>query len=53
MHFGIGTGPDRYLFDKDSSRMVKSTLRLEGIIGRVTVIVDDKITICENGEIKV
>ena len=53
MHFGIGTGPDRYLFDKDPSRKVNSTLRLEGIIGKVTVIVDDKINVCENGVITV
>jgi hypothetical protein len=26
---------------------------LEGIIARVTVIVDDNIVVCENGEIKV
>ncbi|MBI2987933.1 MAG: hypothetical protein HYY45_14310 [Deltaproteobacteria bacterium] len=53
MHFGIGTGPDRYLFSEDPSKTVFSTLRLEGIIARVTVIVDDNIVVCENGEIKV
>jgi len=53
MHFGIGTGPDRYTFTDDPSKRVFSTLRLEGIIARVTVIVDDNIVVCENGEIKV
>ncbi|MBI2987947.1 MAG: hypothetical protein HYY45_14380 [Deltaproteobacteria bacterium] len=45
MHFGIGHGADR--------GEVNSTLRLEGIIARVTVVVDDNITVCEKGEIKV
>ena len=53
MHFGIGTGPDRYTFTDDPSKRVFSTLRLEGIIARVTVIVDDNIVVCDNGEIKV
>jgi len=53
MHFGIGTGPDRYTFTDDPSKQVFSTLRLEGIIARVTVIVDDNIVVCENGEMKV
>ena len=53
LHFGIGTGPDRYTFTDDPGKRVFSTLRLEGIIARVTVIVDDNIVVCENGEIKV
>ena len=53
MHFGIGHGADRFRFETDPKRFVSSNLRLEGIIARVTVIVDDNIVICENGEIKV
>jgi hypothetical protein len=45
MHFGIGHGADRGI--------IKSKLRLEGIISRVTVVVDDDIVVCENGRIKV
>ena len=45
MHFGIGHGADRH--------KVNSKLRLEGIVDRVTVVVDDKIVVCENGQIKV
>lgn len=45
MHFGIGHGADR--------KKVNSKLRLEGIIDRVTVVVDDKTVICENGQVKV
>jgi hypothetical protein len=44
MHFGIGHGADR--------GEVKSKLRLEGIIDRVTVVVDDKKVVCEKGQIK-
>ena len=52
LHFGIGRA-DRYTFTEDPSKRVFSTLRLEGIIARVTVIVDDNIVVCENGEMKV
>ena len=45
MHFGIGHGADR--------GQVNSTLRLEGIVARPTVIVDDKTVVCEKGKIKV
>jgi leucyl aminopeptidase (aminopeptidase T) len=44
MHFGIGHGSDRGI--------TKSMLRLEGIIARATVIVDDSV-VCENGKILV
>ena len=44
-YFGIGHGADRH--------KVNSKLRLEGIVDRVTVVVDDKIVVCENGQIKV
>lgn len=44
MHFGMGHGADRGI--------VKSRLRLEGIIGQVTVVVDDETTVCEDGVIK-
>jgi leucyl aminopeptidase (aminopeptidase T) len=44
MHFGIGHGADRGL--------IKSTLRLEGITDRVTVVVDDTV-VCKDGEILV
>lgn len=45
MHFGIGHGADR--------GQVNSKLRLEGIIDRVTVVVDDNKVVCEKGQIKV
>jgi hypothetical protein len=45
MHFGIGHGADRGI--------VKSKLRCEGIISRVSIIVDDDVVVCDNGIIKV
>lgn len=45
MHFGIGHGADR--------GQINSKLLLEGIIDRVTVVVDDKKVVCEKGQIKV
>lgn len=45
MHFGIGHGADRH--------QVNSKLRLEGIVDRVTVVVDDNKIVCEKGQIKV
>ena len=45
MHFGMGHGADRGI--------VKSKLRLEGIIGQVTIVVDDETAVCEDGVIKV
>ena len=42
MHFGIGHGADRGLNN--------SVLRLEGIIGQVTVVADDTV-VCEDGKI--
>lgn len=45
MHFGIGHGADRGL--------VNSVLRLEGIVDRVTIVVDDKHTVARDGEILV
>lgn len=45
MHFGIGHGADR--------GKVQSKLRLEGIIARVTIVVDDNKVVCEDGKIKV
>jgi hypothetical protein len=45
MHFGIGHGADR--------GVAKSTLRLEGIAARVTIVVDDDKVICDNGQFKV
>jgi hypothetical protein len=45
MHFGIGHGADR--------GKVNSKLRLEGIVDRVTVVVDDNIVVCDKGQIKV
>jgi aminopeptidase len=42
MHFGIDHGADR--------GKIVSVLRLEGIIERITVIVDDTV-ICEKGKI--
>jgi hypothetical protein len=45
MHLGIGHGADR--------GEVNSTLRLEGIIDQVTVVVDDKIVVAKDGEILV
>ena len=45
MHFGIGHGADR--------GQVNSTLRLEGIAARVTIVVDDDKVVCEDGKIKV
>ncbi|MBI2987938.1 MAG: hypothetical protein HYY45_14335 [Deltaproteobacteria bacterium] len=53
MHFGIGHGADRFRFEKDPSKYVASNVRLEGIIDRVTVVVDDNIVVCEDGEIRV
>jgi leucyl aminopeptidase (aminopeptidase T) len=44
MHFGIGHGSDRGI--------VKSVLRHEGIVDRVTVVADDTV-VCDNGEIVV
>lgn len=45
MHLGIGHGADR--------GEVNSTLRLEGIIDQVTVVVDDEIVVAKDGEILV
>lgn len=45
MHLGIGHGADRGL--------VNSRLRLEGIVDRVTVVVDDVHTVARDGEILV
>lgn len=45
MHFGIGHGADRGL--------VNSVLRLEGIVDRVTIVVDGKHTLARDGEILV
>lgn len=45
MHFGIGHGADRGL--------VNSVLRLEGIVDRVTIVVDGKHTVARDGEILV
>ena len=45
MHFGIGHGADRGI--------VKSSLRLEGIASRVTIVVDDDKIVCEDGHFKV
>ena len=45
MHFGIGHGADRGI--------IKSKIRCEGIISRVSIIVDDDIVVCDNGVIKV
>ena len=45
MHFGIGHGADRGL--------VNSVLRLEGIIDRVTIVVDEKHEVARDGEILV
>ena len=45
MHFGIGHGSDRGL--------VTSVLRLEGIVDRVTIVVDGKHTVAKDGEILV
>ena len=45
MPFGIGHGADR--------GKVNSKLRLEGIVDRVTVVVDDNIVVCDKGQIKV
>ncbi len=45
MHFGIGHGADRGI--------VKSKLRCEGVISRVTIVVDDSTVICDNGRILV
>lgn len=45
MHFGIGHGADRGL--------VNSRLRLEGIVDRVTIVVDGKHTVARDGEILV
>lgn len=45
MHFGIGHGADRGL--------VNSVLRLEGIVDRVTIVVDDQHAVTRDGEILV
>jgi leucyl aminopeptidase (aminopeptidase T) len=45
MHLGIGHGADR--------RLVNSRLRLEGIVDRVTIVVDDLHTVARDGEILV
>lgn len=45
MHLGIGHGADR--------GEVNSTLRLEGIIDQVTIVVDDKVVVAKDGEILV
>jgi hypothetical protein len=45
MHFGIGHGADLSLNN--------SVLRMEGIISRVTIIVDDDIVVCQDGQILV
>lgn len=44
MHFGIGHGADR--------GKINSVLRLEGIIPKITIVIDDKL-ICEKGKILV
>ncbi len=44
MHFGIGTGADR--------GEIYSTLRLEGITDRVTIVADNTV-ICQDGKIQV
>ena len=44
LHFGIGHGADR--------RQINSVLRLEGIIERVTMVVDDTV-VCEKGKIMI
>lgn len=43
MHYGIGHGADLGL--------VNSVLRLEGIIDRITIVVDDDIVVCDDGRI--
>ena len=45
MHFGIGHGADR--------GQINSVLRLEGIVDRVTIEVDDKTQISKDGKILV
>jgi leucyl aminopeptidase (aminopeptidase T) len=45
MHLGIGHGADR--------GQILSTLRLEGIIDKVTVVVDDDVVVCQDGKILV
>ena len=45
MHFGIGHGADR--------GQINSVLRLEGIIDNVSIAVDDKTVISDNGKILV
>ncbi len=45
MHLGIGHGADR--------GEVNSTLRLEGIIDQVTVVVDDRVVVAKDGKILV
>jgi hypothetical protein len=45
MHLGIGHGSDRGI--------IMSSLRLEGIIARVSVVVDEEIVICDKGKIVV
>ena len=45
MHYGIGHGADRGI--------VNSVLRLEGIIGAVTIVVDDNIVVAQDGKILV
>ncbi len=44
MHFGIGHGADR--------GKVNSKLRLEGLGARVTVVIDDNVMVCDDGEIR-
>jgi hypothetical protein len=44
MHFGIGHGADR--------GKIVSVLRLEGIIEKITMIIDDTV-VCDNGKILV
>ena len=45
MHYGIGHGADL--------GMVNSVLRLEGIIDRITVVVDDDVVVAQDGKILV
>ena len=44
MHFGIGHGADR--------GKIVSVLRLEGIIEKITIVIDDTV-LCDNGKIMV
>ncbi|MBI4212956.1 MAG: hypothetical protein HY534_01485 [Chloroflexi bacterium] len=45
MHYGIGHGADLGL--------VNSCLRTEGIIGRITIVVDDNVVVAQDGKILV